>query len=208
MGGLSTLTSVVRRARWRRYSSELLKRTRIVALIVVASACTESPQEQLLTAALRGDVFRVESLLNEQDAEVNWRAPRTGNHALGIAAAHNQAAIVRLLMERGADPNIATLENMTALHSAAYHGYVDIARMLIEAGADVDTAESRYGFTPLAYAARNGHVEVIKLLLNAGARREIAVKDGRRPLDVARQYRHPEAASVLMTYEPAAVGVR
>jgi ankyrin repeat protein len=92
---------------------------------------------------------------------------------------------------------------MTPLHSAAYHGNVEIVKLLIDAGANINAAVTRYGFTPWAHAARKGHVDVIGLLLDAGANREIAVKDGRTPIAVARQYGKLEAANALMSYQPA-----
>ena len=175
-----------------------------MSVLALVAACSEAPQGLLNSTILRGDVAAIEKLLDDPRVDVNWHTPKTGS-ALGVAAAYaqpNQGAIVRLLLRRGANPNIATDENMTPLHSAAYHGYADIVKVLIDAGAEVNTAESRYGFTPLAYAARSGSVEVIKLLIDAGADRAIQVENGRTPIAVAGQYGNLEAVNTLTFYQP------
>jgi ankyrin repeat protein len=180
----------------------------LLTVLAVAAACIESPQNRLISAILAGDVKTVASLLDDPSVNVNWGAPMTGS-ALQVAATYsqpNQDAIVRLLLRRGADPNIGNDENMTPLNSAAYHGYTSVVEQLIEAGANVDAAETRYGYTPLAHAARNGHVQIIKLLLSAGANRQAMLKDGRTAVMVARQYGHVDAADALTYFQPGTNG--
>jgi hypothetical protein len=167
-------------------------------VFLAIAGCTDSPQQRLSGAVLRGDINTVASLLDDPHVDINWRHPAAGS-VLGTAAAHDQMPIVQLLLQRGADPNIASDENMTPLHSAAYHGYAGIVQLLIDAGADVNATETRYGFTPLGYAARHGHIDAIKLLLDAGAR-QAPVKDGRTPIRVAEQYGQLDAANLLRVY--------
>jgi ankyrin repeat protein len=175
-------------------------------ILLAISACSDSPQQRLSEAILRGDIAAVVPLLDDPNVDVNWRHPETGT-ALSDAAAHDQAAIVQLLLQRGADPNIASDENMTPLHSAAYHGYVDIVRMLVASGAGVNARETRYGFTPLGYAAHNGHTQAIKVLLDAGAD-QVPIKDGRTPILIAQQRGHPDAANALMFHGQATDAAR
>lgn len=187
--------------------------TLVVALALAFGGCdnstsTQSPQRQLITAAIDGDRARVELLLNDPSVDINSTGSsnrKVGETALGSAAISNQVEIARLLLQRGAEPNAAGTETLKPLHSAAYHGYTEIVRLLICAGADVNAAEPRYQFTPLAFAARNSHIKAIKLLLDAGADRNAQVSDGRTALEVARQYKHSDAADVLESYQPRAV---
>jgi ankyrin repeat protein len=171
----------------------------VACVVFLASAgCTDSPQQRLSAAVLRGDINTVASLLDDPHVDINWRHSASGS-ALGTAAAHGHMPIVQLLLQRGADPNVASDENMTPLHSAAYHGYAGIVHLLIDAGADVNATETRYGFTPLGYAARHGHIGVIRLLVEAGAR-QTPFKDGRTPIRVAEQYGQLDAANFLRAY--------
>ena len=80
----------------------------VLALLAVIPACSQAPQDQLTPAILRGDVKAVKELLDDPRVDVNWRTPSTGG-ALNDAAAYrqpNQAAIVRLLLQRGATRTI------------------------------------------------------------------------------------------------------
>ncbi|PZN34837.1 MAG: hypothetical protein DIU71_01565 [Proteobacteria bacterium] len=59
---------------------------------------------------------------------------------------------VRLLLDAGADPRLASLDRgETALHGAALRGWNEVVRMLAEAGADLD-AQAVAGLTPLDFA--------------------------------------------------------
>ena len=63
---------------------------------------------------------------------------QTGVSALYWAARNGHCHTVRLLLDRGADVNIADEYGETALHWAAIHGHLDIVKMLIEHGADIN----------------------------------------------------------------------
>ena len=151
---------------------------------------------------MQGDVAAVERLLDDPTIDVNWRAALDGESALHLAAQSkdSKGTIVRLLLSRGADPNIATSESWTPLHWAAYLGKHESVKLLITAGAQVNTQESRFGHTPLVSAARTGDLDVIQTLLESGADPKIFTKDGRVAYQVALQYQHPEAADLIRTY--------
>ena len=57
---------------------------------------------------------------------------------LYIAAEFGHEAVVRTLMEAGADVNKATDDGVTPLYMAAYKGHEAMVRTLMEAGADVN----------------------------------------------------------------------
>jgi ankyrin repeat protein len=164
--------------------------------------CVERPQQQLISAALRGDLARVQRLLEQPHVDVNWQTPLTGKSALQQAAMQNQVAIVRLLLQRGANPDIATPEHQTPLQLAAYSGGTEVVQLLLEAGADPNIAETVNGYTALVSAARNGHIAVIRTLLEAGADPTVPGKDGRMAYQVARQYDHSEAEQLLRPHKP------
>jgi ankyrin repeat protein len=51
--------------------------------------------------------------------------------------------VVRLLLERGADPNARDNAGLTALHLAAGNGWVECARALLEGGPDANARTNR-----------------------------------------------------------------
>ena len=75
--------------------------------------------------------------LIERGADVNAVAQnpqRVG--AVSAAVAVGDHATMKLLLDRGANPNVRQEEGFTALHGAAAHGDVEMAKMLLEHGAD------------------------------------------------------------------------
>ncbi len=71
-----------------------------------------------------------------------------GFAALNLA---NDAGVVRLLLDRGADPDIPDGNGDTALMSAAEKGDVEIVKLLVDAGADISVSRGN-GWTALKLA--------------------------------------------------------
>ena len=87
---------------------------------------------------------------------------------LHSAAAGRDLAMVRLLIDHGAEVNARQQAGATALHSAAASGKVDIAAVLIAHGADVN-AKMEDGVTPRALAVKHNHAEMAEFLRTHGA---------------------------------------
>jgi hypothetical protein len=86
---------------------------------------------------------------------------------LNRAAQRGDAAQVKALLDKGADPNKKGWVGETPLMTAAFHGKMPVVEALLAAGADVN-ARWRYG-TPLSYAATRGNEGVVDLLVSKGA---------------------------------------
>lgn len=82
---------------------------------------------------------------------------------LHSAAAGSHLAIVRMLLDRGADPQATQEGGFTALHSAAQNGRADIVEQLLAHGARAD-ARTDDGKTPRDLALEEGHDGVAALL--------------------------------------------
>ena len=68
-------------------------------------------------------------------ADVNARERLYGRTPLMIAALEGHLEVARLLMEAGADSNLADAEGSTALSLARSYGNLDVAALLAESGA-------------------------------------------------------------------------
>ena len=90
-----------------------------------------------------------------------------------LAAERGYAEVVRLLVEAGADKDVASNRGNTALMLAALEGHAEVVRVLVEAGADMNMADS-YGNTARMLAADEGHAAVVQLLMEAGAGQDMA----------------------------------
>jgi len=65
-----------------------------------------------------------------------------------IAAAKGHTAVARVLLEAGADANVAADDGETPLQVAAQCGHLAVVKVLLEAGADAIMAADN-GVTPL-----------------------------------------------------------
>ncbi len=141
----------------------------------------------------------VDRLAAELDAGAPLTDPATGLDLLTVAAAGGAAGAVRLLLDRGADPDGG------ALAAAAAACRPDLVRALLGAGARADRRDPDTGRTPLHEAVSAGIAagpdcdapEVVRLLLAAGADVEATTTDGASALDIGRvaaaRYRRDDA---------------
>ncbi len=130
------------------------------------------------TAAHTGNLERVRELLDEDPSLANRNSEYSSYYlgsgsALKNAAAGGHVEIIKLLLERGADPNLPE-EHIApqghALYSAVYHGYYEIARLLLEYGAHPN-AEVESSADTLSRAIANSDQPMIDLLCSYGAAR-------------------------------------
>ncbi|KAF5975521.1 ankyrin protein 3 [Fusarium bulbicola] len=118
------------------------------------------------TGALKGILTRTDELGVKVELEVE---DSQGNTPLSPAAKYGQVAVVKSLLEYGAQPDQRNLFGETPLHFAAQHGDVAIIELFLEVGAWQDAGDLN-GCTPLSYALENGNLAPIELFLKRGAR--------------------------------------
>jgi beta-lactamase regulating signal transducer with metallopeptidase domain len=122
----------------------------------------------LMRAAVEGDLEGINELINA-GANVNADiAIGAAPSPLIGAAREGKLEAVRLLLDRGADPNLALGGEGTPLIAAAREGHTDIVSLLLDRGAIIDQTAPRAG-NALIQASGNGHLEVVKLLVARGA---------------------------------------
>ena len=117
---------------------------------------------------------------------------RLGFTPLMLAVRENEHhSIVEVLLDHGADPNMATLhEDWTSLHIGAWRGNPRIMQALLDHGADPTVVTSEREWTPLHVLAWSGGrkpgdaIATMKLLIEAGV--DPAAKDakGRTAWDI------------------------
>src|SRR5262249_23515268 len=86
------------------------------------------------------------------------------------AAYHNDVRMVRLLLERGADPNQLTYYGNPLSH-ACWSDSFEAAESLLAQDANVNARDAMANFTPLHWAAgtESPRPQLVKLLLEHGA---------------------------------------
>jgi ankyrin repeat protein len=133
------------------------------------------PELDVFEAAAVGKTERLRELLDEDPALANaWATD--GFQPLGLACFFGHVEVARLLVERGAEVNSASRNEMRVmpLHSAAAtrdaETRYELAKLLLEHGADPN-ARQQDEFTPLMAADQHADERLEELLLEHGASR-------------------------------------
>ena len=131
-------------------------------------------------ACATGDPDRVRELLDQDPSLVN-RVSDYSSYYLGCgapiknAAARGYLEIVKLLLERGADPNLpeeGIAPKGHALYSAAANGHSEVVKLLLEHGGHPNV-EVESSADTLSRVISNGDQKLIELLCAHGAARAV-----------------------------------
>ena len=98
--------------------------------------------------------------------------------ALGSAVVGNQEDVTILLLDHGADPNLANSFGGTPLMVAAGEGHEALLKLLLARGADPGYAEPMSLQTAFHFACRNNHISCATALIDAGCDAMATAKNG------------------------------
>ena len=154
--------------------------------------------EELFRAVLHGDVDAAARAV-EAGADVN-AVDEGGDTPLCHAAGAGDAAMVRRLLELGADANFGTYA--LPLIEAAGKGHLAAVEALLAAGADWRQVDEQ-GSTALHDAAAAGHMEVVRVLVRAGADPAKADVHGKYAAECAAERGHTEPGYFLLALTPS-----
>lgn len=142
------------------------------------------------------------------DVRINPAPP--GSSPMHIAASSNSVALVKMLADRGGNPNLFRKDGHTPLTVAILAGNLPVIKEMVARGGDLaaryspadkipDPVESitlpRRDQTVMHFAALEGSVAVLEYLHSAGVPLDLKNSMGETPLDVAdKRERYQEAA--------------
>ncbi|ANE48711.1 hypothetical protein SY83_03810 [Paenibacillus swuensis] len=152
-------------------------------------------ETDITIAAANGDAEQLQSLI-DAGSDVNYQ-DGDGWTALMYSVNGNRPDLMKMLLEAGADPNIAenTYED-TALTMSLNHDTTDAVELLVQHDAVVNLQDS-YGITPLMIAALSGRADMVQVLMGLGADPGLQDNDGRTAHMFASDEGHEEVAKLL-----------
>jgi hypothetical protein len=115
------------------------------------------------------------------------------------SAAERSTEMVKYLLERGANTDLANHKGLTPLHVAARAAKAESVKQLLAAGGRVN-AKDRENFMPLHYAVLSKSIESAELLLKAGADVNAEIQDGLTPLLIAQDAKDSVMEALLKQY--------
>ena len=138
-------------------------------------------------------------LIVARGEDVNAKCGRHGT-PLHTASYRGQLDAVRLLLDHGADVNMATYEGMGTPLRSAYDGrHLDVMRLLLEHGANVDVEYDEFG--PLSHdASCHGQAKVLELLLQHKADVNSKNYENWTPLYWGSYGGHPKVVQLLLEH--------
>jgi ankyrin repeat protein len=136
-------------------------------LPVAAFAITDEERMELAGAMEKGDAAYVKQLL---DSGMDPNEKAYAWSYLQVAANKNQLAIVKLMVERGADVNYKhPITKMTSIALAAYNGNKDMVQYLISKGGDPNI-KLRGDVSIVRMARDMGKADMAEFLMQNGAK--------------------------------------
>jgi len=178
-----------------------------ISLLQFAAYCRNKEAIEIIRAYYNKlDIFEAASLgegdtllhLIEKDPDQANTYSVDGFTPLGLASFFGHTELVKMLLDKGANPNIAANNQfkVTPLHSACAISNYDIAEILIKNGANVN-AKQMQNVTPLHSAAHNGQSKLVNLLIENGADINSKMENGQTPLFMATEKEFKETIELL-----------
>ncbi|WP_372369366.1 ankyrin repeat domain-containing protein [Candidatus Uabimicrobium sp. HlEnr_7] len=149
--------------------------------------------ETALSQAFSKKYVDIAKQLIAKSANVNVKNSR--GDAL-IFSVLDEAELLKLLVENGAELNVYNRTGYTPLMQSLYYEYNDAAKYLIEKSTDVNGGNSKNQTTPLIYAIEN--LEFMKLLLEKGANVKAKDKYGNTALLKACSMKNIDIVKLLL----------
>uniref|UniRef100_A0A1I7RHD0 ANK_REP_REGION domain-containing protein n=1 Tax=Bursaphelenchus xylophilus TaxID=6326 RepID=A0A1I7RHD0_BURXY len=129
---------------------------------------------------------------------VDIQTETNSDTALTVACVGGHDALVKLLIERGANIEHRDKKGFTPLILAATGGHVEVCKLLIGAHCVIDAQSDRTKDTALSLACSGGRRDVVELLLQYGANKEHRNVSDYTPLSLAASGGYVDIITLLL----------
>lgn len=152
----------------------------------------------LIDAVKKQDTDTFKQLINKTGIEID-ASDAEGNTALIWAVKYGYEWALKLLLEKGANPNIITQKKASPLGIACFKMDKASVETLLSYGAD-PSQKGFKGWTPLMRASGMSEKDILSTLINHGAAINVVNDDGQTALMIAVTHNRPENVSLLLDY--------
>ncbi|KAL9617060.1 MAG: hypothetical protein Q9160_008133 [Pyrenula sp. 1 TL-2023] len=167
---------------------------------VDVNARDRNGQTALILAARNGSYEIAEQLLENEKLEKNAADLRVKRTALICAAEYNQPMVVKLLLDRGADPNLRDRLGGTALMRGIDQGRKSVVSTMLGYPAVDKHCLDTDGRGLLHAASANGDTEVLDLLRDLDLDMNLQDSNGMTPLHEAARCGKSKAVATLLAW--------
>jgi ankyrin repeat protein len=153
---------------------------------VTGLAKLTEPGPDLLSASEQGNLEKVKLVVTTMQPDLNFAEAKTNATALIKASANGHLAIVKYLVQSGAEVNGTDVDGMTALMHAVVKSHLKVVNYLVDAGSNQTLQDSISGYTAIMFAIHHKHtVLVSRLLRQAGNSLDLLNSSGKSALLMA-----------------------
>lgn len=153
----------------------------------------------LLFKAIQRDNLHAIEVLLEKDSDLHRCEAAQGSSPLLLAVNIGNPAVVKILLESGADPEIKGVFGQTPIIRAVIEGHIDIVALLLEYGVLTDRRDDA-GNTAIMYAIEDGEIEMVRSLIFSGADTTQKNQAAMTLLQIAESSDQPAIAKLLKQY--------
>lgn len=175
-----------------------------IACFVVAVAISgcgetvETGKPKLIEAVKSADVETVKKLVTQVPELANAR-DETRMTVLSLATSQGNTEIVKVLLDKGANPDLTGGTNLETSLAYAVHNSVneELFKALLDKSKDLETGNDS-GETVLMKVAKYGNIALAKMLIAKGAKVNAQSKSAGTVLHVAVMYNNKEMVELLL----------
>ena len=137
-------------------------------------------------------------LLQRSIQDVNF-TDRHGVSAAYVAAESGHCDILHLLVDHGANLEIANQSGWSPIHVASQQGHSRVIRLLAERNVNLNLrSANRSGSSPIILACTNGHLNTLIVLLDSGANLDTKNSLGQGPVHICCMYGYDKCLMLLL----------
>jgi len=144
-----------------------LRNTELVRKLIKNSIFTDKDGELLQTAIINNEIDIAEELI-EKGIPVNIRFEYLEETPLMLAVEGGQKELVRFLLEKGADVDLADIYGDNSLHIACNCEDVEIFNMVVDKCSDINK-KNKDDEAPIHIVCENGNARILEGLIEKGA---------------------------------------